>query len=448
MFKIIAAFLLVLFFAAPGFAVNAGENVVTKIVIEGNRAHEWLIRENLAFKEGDAVNDEKIAESKANLYALGLFKTLEITRVKDSSSGGTEIIVDARDGWYMLPIAMAGSRGQQGFFTGGLLEQNVFKDGERAVAFGNFQDSQQRYALGAEVNKFAFSATLDRLSYTEYQYQNGSYSSPIMSGASVSALQQYGQFANYYNRDESVLRLAAAAPLAKKLRGIAAINLCAVQYSAGLNSIPSDGGRIHVLSLALQYGKMRSVSNIAASVGRIFGLGMADLKENLKPLPATTIDYFSQTTLETSAKAIGSGQEFGKVSFSGSRTVNYTDRSSFEMYVKGGYGVNVPFSQTFVTDRSDGLEGVYAREFRGDKIAAANVSYRRPFFKSSRGQFIGEAFGELADCFFDSQQGLKEGAGFNIAYQFWRFPMPLGLGYTYSFDDNDWKASASLGFIF
>lgn len=175
---------------------------------------------------------------------------------------------------------------------------------------------------------------------------------------------------------------------------------------------------------------------------------MADVKENFKPLRKKTISYGFQSSLETAGKAFGSDADFSKISIAGSRTVNYTDRSRLTFSLKSGYGFNVPSSQLFVTDRNAGLQGVYAREYRGDRIVTANASFRRPFLVNKLGQLRGEIFGEYADCFFDGKDGKKEGAGCNLAFQFWRFPLPLGLGYTYSFDDKDWQASMSFGGMF
>jgi len=449
MLKTIIVILLLAIFAAPVFAVNGtDENVITKIEITGNRIDEAIIRKNLAFKEGDTFDEAKIEKSRANLYALGLFKSLQISKLKDEISGGIKIEIGARDGWYLLPVPMFGSRGGERYFGGALLEQNALKYGERASLTASFQDSISHYALSTEVNKLTLSGSIDRRSYTEYQFQNGSYSSPIIDDDEISALAKYGQIVNSYDKDETVLRLSAGMPLADKFRGTAGISFNDIQYSDALVSSPGDTGRINALNLGVRYGKSDPARNAAGIVGRIFGLGMADLQENFKPLPRITMDYGCQAAVDTAFTALGSDAQFTKVSLSASRAINYVDRSRLSVSMKTGYGVNLPFSQLFVTDRSGGMEGVYAREFRGDQIITGNISYRRSFYRNRRGQLVGELFCEYGECFFKGRQGAKEGAGCNLTYQFWRFPLPLGFGYTYSIDDNDWKVSAGFGGLF
>jgi outer membrane protein assembly factor BamA len=452
--KIISAILLLAIFALPGFAENAetpsaNENVITKIVITGNRIKESVIRKNLAFREGDVVDDVKIEKSRANLYALGIFKTLNITRERDESTGCAKIVIDAHDGWYVLPIPMFGNSGGERYLAGTILEQNAFKEGERVSASGGFSDSLSHYSLSTQMNRVTFSGSLDRRSYTEYQYQDGAFNSQILTGRNTDTLGNYGVVVSSYDRDETDLNFSAGMPLSEHWRGTAGVSFDDIQYSNVMGVPPNDGGRINTLNLGVQYNSRNNYGNggrdMAGAVGRILGLGMADYKENFKPLPRTTIDYGFQASVENSNRALGSDDEFSKMSLSGSRAVNYTDRSRLSLSVKTGYGYNLPFSELFATDRSDGLMGVYAREFRGEEIATANVDYRRPLYRNTHGQFTGDVFAEYADCVFNGQQGQKEGVGFNVSFQSWRFPLPLGLGYTYSFDDRDWKVSTSFG---
>ncbi len=454
MLRSILIILFFMFSAGTGFADSAPSgNIITKIEITGNRIDESIIRMNLAFHEGDAVDEAKIAKSRANLYSLGIFKKLDISEQKDEITGGTKIIIDARDGWYLLPVPMFGSNGGERYFGGAILEQNALKKGERISAFASFQDSLSRYSLSTQFNKVTFSAALERNTFTQYQYQDGAYNSQIITEKNIGTLANYGQIVNSYDQDETTLRFSASRQLSERFKGNLGVSFNDVQYSNGTVSTPNDTGRINVLHIGLQYGKFGPGRDVAAIIGRLFGLGMADLQENFKPLLCTTVDYGCQTSLDGSIKAFGSDSEFSKISLSGSRVINYTDRSRWSVSMKAGYGVNLPDSQLFVTDRSAGLLGVYAREFRGDKIVTANTAYHRSLLRNSHGQLNGEVFCEYSECFFDnpqvsSREGAKEGVGFNLNFQFWRFPLPLGLGYTYSIDDKDWKISAAFGGLF
>lgn len=229
MMKTITAISFLLIFVMPGFAglsrgAPAGENIITKIEITGNRIHESVIRANLAFREGDTVDDEKIEKSRANLYALGVFKSLEIFKERDESSGGIKIVIEAQDSWYVFPLPMFGRRGGEKYFAAAIFEQNIFKNGERIASFASFQDSISRYMLSTDVNKFTFSGALDRSIFTEHQYSDGAYNSQFIMDKDIGALENYGKIVNSYGMDETVLRFNAGLPLAEKTRGTARRN--------------------------------------------------------------------------------------------------------------------------------------------------------------------------------------------------------------------------------
>jgi len=42
----------------------------------------------------------------------------------------------------------------------------------------------------------------------------------------------------------------------------------------------------------------------------------------------------------------------------------------------------------------------------------------------------------------------KQGVCFNVVYRFWRFPLPMGGGLTYSLDDDNWQVSFAIGGMF
>jgi outer membrane protein assembly factor BamA len=432
----------------PRLPAAIDEKTVTAIEITGNRVYDSIIRRNLAFSEGDILDERKIEKSLAKLYALGLFKSLDITPERDSVSGGTKVVVSAVDGWYIFPLPMFGSRGGERYVAGMLLEQNYFRGAERIMLFGNYGDKVSLNAVSIMLPALTIRAALERRSYTEYGYADGGYTAQPIPDDKIGELTRYGQVANSYDREATALRLSAALPLSEKIQGTFAANMSELQYSPVSGSAPVDKGKVNTLMLSVAYGHPDVTGDILSGFSRIFGLGMADMKEKLKPLARAYTEHGLQTGLETSAAVFGSESEFCKLTVAASRMTLYRDRSTLLFSLKGGYGVNVPFGQLFATSRRDGLIGVYAREYRGDRLLSAGSSYRHPFLRNGLGQLYGELFAEYAAAFLDSNRYDREGAGLRMTYAFWRFPLPLGFGYTYSFDDNDWQASIAFGGMF
>jgi outer membrane protein assembly factor BamA len=321
-----------------------------------------------------------------------------------------------------------------------LLEQNFFKRAERVLLFGNYSDIQQTNSASIIFPGFSLSATADRLSYTEYLFADGAYSAKDFDGKELSKLAGYGPIADSYQKDISGMRINAGKAFGDSIRGTVGFNSYDIKYSNGLNALPADAGRINSVQASVSFGKFESRLDMLYNFGRIFGLGMADLEDRLKPLICVKTDYGFQLAAED-------GGSYTKFTASADRLTTFCDKGRLSLFVKGGAGTGIPDSQLFATNRRDGMLGTYAREFRGDRIAVSNIDYRHPFIKDKTGQLIGEAFAEFASA-YGNQWNSKEGAGINLTYQFWRFPLPLGFGYTYSFDDNDWQVSASIGGAF
>ncbi|MFH1368963.1 MAG: POTRA domain-containing protein [Elusimicrobiota bacterium] len=421
--------------------------IIKNIEITGNRVNESVIRSRLAFKEGDILDEAKIEQSKSNLYSLGLFKSLEISSKTVDSSGGISVTVDARDGWFVLPWPFFGSRGGTRYAGGMIIEQNFFKKAERIFFFGSYQDNSSLNTVSLMLPDFTIGVMVDKRSQTEYRYSDGAFNSSLLSWDDMSKFAKYGKISDSYEKESDSFRFSAGKPVNKNLSVSLAVFSGNIIYRNPA-SAPGDEGRINAVQVSGSYGKMESRADMLSGFGRIFGLGMADLNDKLKPLAESKTYYGFQASLENSNKGIGSDFEYNKASLSASRTTVFRDRSQLSLSAKTGFGSGVPFSQLFATSRREGLKGTYAREFRGDAIAAANASYRHSFSRNSIGQLNGEIFAEYAAVYLNGTQKEKEGAGLNLVYQFWRFPLPIGFGYTYCFDDYDWQASVGVGGFF
>lgn len=436
-------FPLLLFFIQP-----ASAEVISKIIITGNRVNESVIRSRLAFKEGDTLNEAAIEKSKTTLYSLGLFKSLNITKASDSAAGETTVIVDARDGWFILPWPMFGSRGGSRYAGGMVIEQNYFKSAERVFLFGNYSDNASLNMVSVMLPELTFGAILDKRSLTEYLYADGAYNSSVLSENDIEKIEQYGIVTDSHEKEVDYLRFNLGKPVTNDLNLALSVLTGTVKYSNAAQLLQKDTGRVNALQLQASFGKPESRMDMLTGFGRIFGLGMADLKDNLKPLTASKTNYGLIASIENSNKGFGSDFEYNKAAFSVNRSTIFRNRSQFSLLCKAGFGSGLPASQLFATDRREGLKGTYAREFRGDAITIANTSYKHSFSRNSTGQLNGEIYAEFAAAHLNDARKEKQGAGVNLTYQFWRFPLPLGFGYTYSFDDEDWQATVGIGGMF
>ena len=177
-------------------------------------------------------------------------------------------------------------------------------------------------------------------------------------------------------------------------------------------------------------------------------MGMAGVEESLKPLPNPETTWGVLVTVERGDELVGSDVNFTKVSGLLKHTTLFRNRSYFEASMSGGVGYDLPESRRFVTNRLNGLKGFYAREYRGESIAVATAEYSHPLFRNRVGGLIGRTYLDLAVCWQDDKQFERQGVGLEVAYKFWRFPLPLGMGVTYSFDDRNLQYTLAMGGMF
>ena len=175
---------------------------------------------------------------------------------------------------------------------------------------------------------------------------------------------------------------------------------------------------------------------------------MAGVKDSLKPLAAVETTPALHGTLERGETWLGSDEEYTKGLLGYDQVTLFRDYSRLTIALKSGAGEDLPASEKLSTGQRGLLTGVYAREYRGDRIASGSMIFTRPFFRNRIGVLNAEAFGDYAVCRQDEEQWEKEGLGFNLAYRFWRFPLPIGGGATYSLDDKDWQFSIAVGGMF
>ncbi len=178
-------------------------------------------------------------------------------------------------------------------------------------------------------------------------------------------------------------------------------------------------------------------------------MGMADFQENFRPLPCAVSEWGMQASVEPAFKALGSEHDYVKTTLSAGRETKFCNYSRLLLSARLGAGSTLPFGQLFASGRRDGMMGVYAREFRGDNIGIVQADYRYPFVRNHTGTLNADFFAEAAalDGQVNNNYG-KQGAGCNLSWQFWRFPLPIGIGYTYCVDDHNWQTSFAIGGMF
>ena len=453
----IAALGLAIPLRAVGEATNAPPRpgVVKQIDVVVTRVDPSVIRKELAFKEGEELTPAKLDESRKNLNKLNLLRSLEIEQKWDDTLNGYRVTVKANDGWFFLPLPMFGSRGGETFAALMLMEQNFFRRSEGITVVGAYSEGRYAGMLNFFIPHFSVMGGLQESVIDEYQYTDGAVNTKQFDDdAERERPEDFGTITNRYEKTENKVFARAGNRLTPWLRASAGVSFSSVRFDDGEPALPGGEGDFNSWTLSLNLGKEGRGDPAGqgggglGGFGRIFGLGMAGVKDSQKPLPEIEMSPSLHLSLERAETWLGSDEPFTKASVAAGYLTLFRDRSALSVSAKGGWGDDLPASQKLSTGQRGFLAGVYAREYRGDSVAAASATYTRSFFRNMVGVLTTQVFGDYAVCWDGDEQGEKQGVGFNLAYRFWRFPLPLGSGATYSFDDENWQLSFAVGGMF
>ena len=295
---------------------------------------------------------------------------------------------------------------------------------------------------------------MNRSEFTERIYSDGGFNTAGLGRSSEYEKDplRFGPIANSYTKEVRRAEVNVDIPVGKKLRTSLSVETNQVSYAAPLNFLPSDAGQQNLVSAGLSYGNRMGQGgpeNFMDAFGAIFGLGLADVGERIKSLPKPQFGWNSRFSMSQGTRILGSDYSFTLLSSGLSGRLEFPRRHSLSLGINANRGFNLPITQQVATNRrSLGLRGNYAREFRGDAGVGATMSFSYLMKKTKRGLWVGEVFAEKASVWDDGRCFSQTGLGGNLYYRFWRFPLPLGFGYTYSTKDRDEQLSFAIGGMF
>jgi len=419
---------------------------IESIRISGNRVKESVIRKNLGFKEGDIWNDDLINTGKKNLFRLKIFKELSMAAKVSPSSSTVTVDIAAKDGWFLLPIPMTSVQGGEQRFILLLTSQNICRTAERMTLFNSFKEGGVSSLFIFSNKDYSLTFGERNTSVTEYAYADGGLSDKTFNknGASEKP-EDFGTVTAEYTQETAEPLLMAGMSVTDRIKASAGVQSTRVSYRQGsIGAAPGDNGIMNTLILRLNAEEIDTIKD-ADSVGRMFGLGMAEVKEVIRTGKRDPSVWLWSMQLENSGAAVSSDFPYTKVSAALARKTVFSWRNALTASTRMTGGTSLPPSQMPATNQQDGLRGYYAREFKGDRVINSYISYAQPIHMTMTGYFSVESFFDWGVCMTDAVHHDRTGAGLTVSYRFWRFPLPIGVGYTYSFDDLNWQAVFSIG---
>jgi hypothetical protein len=419
---------------------------IRRIVVLGNRVELAYLRRRLPFKEGDALGPESLQKARESLFSMGLFKKVVVSSAP-AGPGEADVSIFVRDGWYLIPFPFytAGTGGNRGgaFISG----RNIFRQNESFNIVGMGGKSGTRGMFGAQWEGWSTNLFFSRNESVLRNYDDGGASAGSESGAAPDAKDpaKFGQVRSEYTRRLAGAGFNVGIPIIRgrrALSGEVGWDFQQVGYTAIQGLAPKGAGHHSKAHVSLRTGPG---GGGLGDLGAILGYGLADIEERLKPMARTRYDYNAGANLYGAAQATGSDFYFWYATLDAEVSATWGQRERAAFKVSAAHGGGLPEQQLLNTNDDGGLQGSYARTHRGRGIAGGSLSYSYPFLMSRLGMAQVAVFGEGALAWTYGRYQEKVGAGISVWYRFWRFPIPLGVGYTHSVDDMDGQISAAIG---
>ena len=419
---------------------------VGKISISGNRMTAETLLGKIQLRENEPWTALKESQTRQTLYDQKVFKKVEINSVYVPQKDAVDVSILAQDSWFFIPLPFYGSNKGGQRLSLMLLEGNYFRHAENIFVIGAISPDTNMVALGGSLHDWFLYTSYKYTDIIERQYSDGGYNSGSFYTTGDQGTGPFPTQRSYTKRLEGP-SLVLAKDIGSGFSLAGEFSSQRSRYFDGNPPPEADEGLHNAAGLKLAYkvGRDMGRGNFAQSFGAIFGMGMADLQERIKTLPRPTYGFLAEAGAGGAGRALGSNYSY--TLFNGRMVLQaeLPERHTFNLRAAAARGNSLPFSQLLATRAV--LNGTYEREFRGDTLAGAGASFAYFISRSTRGIWVSEPFIECATA-WDSVGRTQYGVGMNMYYRFWRFPLPLGLSYTYSLRDMRGQIGATLGMGF
>ncbi|WP_428898455.1 hypothetical protein Dip518_000654 [Parelusimicrobium proximum] len=417
-------------------SVCKGGYVIDKINITTTRVHPSVVRDRMPVKEGERLDCEEYRKACEYLHDMKIFKKLSIT-VDYKENNQADINISGEDSYYIIPFP---------FITGGdsnlimlmLLEVNLFKRGEAVMLAGAHSDDGNMGAAALMFANTSITAAYTDADYKEKVYSNGSYTTGGVFGSSDTK-DKWGAPVEERKREERKMMLMASKTIKNHLTLGAGVSNESTKY----NGFDAEQNKIYFQ--ASVHNNMRSSRGMAGNAGAIFGLGLSDLDDSLKKLPAPRFGYSAGLAYTTAGGFTASDDDYnmGKLSLLGS--METPSRHMLILSANAAAADAKGYDKLSTTGDLISSFGSYGREYRGDYGLGGGASFIFYIIRNRLGTLSVAPFAETSTVFDGGHSYSQTGVGTSAGYKFWRFPFAFGFTYTRNLQDNTNQFSFSAG---
>ncbi|MCQ2410683.1 MAG: hypothetical protein MJ053_04135 [Elusimicrobiaceae bacterium] len=410
---------------------------VGHITARTTRMSPQTLLQRFRLKPGENFSPERYEKAQDELHKLRVFKKLDFSHTTQNDR--VYIHIDAQDGYYLFPLAFVtgGSKNAAGV---SLTAGNLFKQGEQIFLFGGGSKDGLTARLGTAAGNHFITAA-----YTQLRFDQNFYAGDWTNVYSVfsttdekdhrheilrSVRGRQDEISLFYNYRFSHPGRFFISPIYNR-----------VEYAQH----QLDSGNHHQLLFGVEFSEdIRPGMNM----GALAGYGLTDKQKSLQDLPRARFGYSRSLSYAAGGRWSGSDYNVSKILWSSAFLMELPSRHLFMMQTKIQNAFEASFSDQITSTEVLSGAGKYNRQFRGKRAAGVGLSFSYYLLRNQTGLLSLAPFYELSYTRTVDRYRPHSGAGVNVFYRLWRFPLPVGLNYTHNLQDGSHQVGFAIGGAF
>ncbi|MBR4592947.1 MAG: hypothetical protein IKO35_07055, partial [Elusimicrobiaceae bacterium] len=405
---------------------------VGKITANAVRMSPDTLIHRFEMKPGEEFSQDRYEKAQENLHKLRVFKKLEF--VQTEHAGLHDIHIRAQDGYYIFPLAfiMGGSKNAAG---ASLAAGNLFKQAESLFLFGGGSKSGLTVRGGLLLGDHFITAAYTQLHFDQNFYTNHWFNTYDVFSTTDEDNHSNQLLRSIRSRQDKITLLYRY-----RFSRTGQISL-APQYNRITYAHQQlDSGNHHQVTAALTFAEdIRPDTNM----GALAGYGLTDKAKSLQDLPQARQGYSGKLAYTQAGTWSGSDYTVSKLALEGTWLLELRSHHMFMVQLHAQNAFKAPFSDQVTSTDVLTEAGKYDRQRRGKRAAGAGASFAYYILRNQTGLLSVAPFYEISYTETDGSYRPHSGAGINLFYRLWRFPLPLGLNYTHNLQDG----SHQIGFV-
>ena len=423
-----------LFFTVCCFlpAVGLWAQTVGSVTATTTRMSPGTLTRRFLLKPGDNFSAEQYEKAQDDLHKLRVFKKLDFAQTIHNHQ--VDIHIDAQDGYYIFPMA---------FFTGGsknaggasIVAGNLFKQGEQTFLFGGGSRDGFTARGGLHLGNHFITAA-----YTQLHFNQDFYTGDWQNVYSV-----FSTTDDKDHKDKLLTMLRGRQDKISLLYNYRFSHTGRVFIAPKYNRViyanrQLDSGNHHSVTVGLNWADdIRPGMNM----GALSGYGLTDKQKSLQDLPRARTGYTFSAAYENGGKWSGSDYAISKGILEGAWLLELPARHVLMVQANAQESFEGHFTDEVTSLDVLSDAGKYDRQLRGKRAVGMGVSFAYYLLRNQTGLLSLAPFYELSYTNVGPRYRPHSGAGANLFYRLWRFPLPFGLNYTHNLQDG----SHQFGFV-